>query len=479
MNTAVRPSPLVTLWSSADNTRADYFVCTGVLVAPRWVLTVAHAVPKGADGVWIRAVAEGLVAYRPQKVERHDTLDLALLELPRAPDGSAPVGVGIADSLDKGLPNYQMHGAFRGNEHAPISVSVLAFEAQADPPRYQFTPKQPPGYSGAPLLRDGKVWGIATEHYSDPNTFVGCLVGLHQATDWLSQHVLQPIVRTSAETPAEARTATVKQLRAVMRSRFAKPPLSDQAWVQLEDGVPQEVRRAIASPSGAEQGRRCVEACIQLARLATQALVLDELAISVGQRAALREALFEAMGLAAKLSLNEAAVPGTVGRDTRIVVDARVPFGAMLVVRERPQKSWATGQVGTIVTVEDRFARILRGEIGDGEPAVDELKRHAWASISPDGVCPDGPLSGTQEFVLASELFSLYQDGRAFCAIFLGDTASPQSAEVQDWARQHQVTLVQLNERDNSALFLVPETELHAYTKQFLSLFQNPVWPGV
>jgi TIR domain len=191
---AVR-SALVSLWKHAASTAKAHFVGTGVFIANATILTVAHAVKPGRP-IWVRPVADAAQAYPIKGDPVCDaTFDAALITLESMPPHATVLPLDPAErSFDATSSAYRLVGFFQGQEQAPWPVSVSSFEAQAMPPRYLTTPKHPVGYSGAPLVRKGRVWGLVHEHFADPNTGFGCAVAVHQL-----EQLLKPLLQQTAQ----------------------------------------------------------------------------------------------------------------------------------------------------------------------------------------------------------------------------------------------------------------------------------------
>ncbi|MFZ5550870.1 MAG: phage tail sheath C-terminal domain-containing protein [Pseudomonadota bacterium] len=176
-------SALASLWRSPTSTAEKDFVCSGVFVAPRRLLTAAHALA-GAQPLFVRPAANATQAYPIQQVVAHTTLDAALVAIEQMPDGATALPLLASPGFDPAQGAYTLNGYFEGRRESPLGLTVLSFDPLAR--WYVTTPRHPKGHSGSAVCHGDKLWGLATAHYNDPTADRGCVIAIHQLWDgWL------------------------------------------------------------------------------------------------------------------------------------------------------------------------------------------------------------------------------------------------------------------------------------------------------
>jgi hypothetical protein len=481
-------SALVSLWAHPTSTEERAFLCCGAFVAPCTVLTVRHIFEKHKN-VWLRPLAAGPTSMAMQPpAELHPTLDAALVRIESMPPHATWMTCDSTPQFDTVPNSYKMWGYFEGREHAPLDVSVQAFDALANPARYTLAPKHPAGYSGAGIVRAGRLWAIATEHYVDPNINLGCAIGVHQIwQDWL-----QPRLAVTAATspqPSSARLADSEALRTSIANDlvvaltrvFEHPAVRGFTSIDIEgNGVPRSILPILSgarSPTHRrDTGARLVASVFHLARDLTNDIDAQLISLPAGGKRYLRQRLTEAMGRAARLCLNPARLQAADVLDQTLLVSARSERQAMLVARTSPEKSWSIQTGSGLPRVVDRHVLSPTIEFGEGDDARRELARLLYAREHPTNYVPD-KLSEPELSELRTWLFSEKTEGRTRCLVMRSSGTAVFGESVRAWLAAMGVGLIALTDDQSAELFWIEEEELFGVILAFLQRFeQNAVW---
>lgn len=197
----LRRACAVGLFLHPTDTAPGHFLCSGVLVADRCVLTVRHAFEGGIDwrDIFVRFPHGSAVSRLVRSPDFHPdaALDAALLSLEHQPRSArcAP----RADQAREETTDLVLAGYMEGQYEAQPVQKLLRFDGEAR--HHVFMPKQPVGHSGSALWHGDRVVGMAIAHYRDPNIHRGCALGVEQMSAlWLDG-------ATAAAASASASTA--------------------------------------------------------------------------------------------------------------------------------------------------------------------------------------------------------------------------------------------------------------------------------
>lgn len=177
----VPASSVVSLWKHPTDTDRSHFLCGGVLVGPRHVLTVAH-VFDNCPTLWVRPNNGELQTYPiVGNARRHPRRDAALIELEVAPAHTVVALCDRSTPFEAAKDAFRLTGSFRGQLEPAQDFRILNFDATSG---LHFTNlKQPKGHSGSAVSLSGYLWGIASAHFDDPNIHRGCVLSVAQLWD--------------------------------------------------------------------------------------------------------------------------------------------------------------------------------------------------------------------------------------------------------------------------------------------------------
>ena len=494
-------SGLVGLWSDKSNTDERFFACSGFFVGPGLILTVKH-VFEGRDWgkLWVRPQVEGQTAIPIlSKPDLHPRLDGALLKIEQMPRGAAVLSLDRGPDADFKANAYSLHGFHEGRLDSGSSLTLHSFDSEQ---RYHLTsPKHPVGHSGSAVVGTGGVWGITTGHYVDPNTHRGCVISIHQLWEgWLADKlpptapalavgatappspglaavaaVPVPVpVPVPVHRPGQSRDQLKTELRSLVTEAFKAACWQQHPGLPLREGLPQCLHDALAQ-GDAPIGQRCVEAMQQVATVADRAVSSREPKLSARARADLREQLFAAMGCAAKLCLNLAALPDLANANLIWQVPANFVETGTLVARRHPAKSWQPNRYQQAQVLSDAHAIVAPLESGEGDDLLDDLMRLAWASVVGAKVKP--PALSTE---MANRLPGLLRvqanEGRG--RFFVIQPVDREKFTDEVCAKAHQLGLSLLVLQGNDGrLFFFDESHLVAELSTFVHRFaENSEW---
>lgn len=211
---------IVSLWSRPDK---QGFLCSGLLLTGRHILTVRHAFDPwpDQDPVYVRLIdgVEGDVIA--QVLQRHRDRDAAILELKTpvgpiaSPDlqGSAP-----AQSLEGQAATLRVIDPDHFGRHSPSNYSVGSFDHGTG--EYVLTPENARGHSGGVVEVQGRVVGLLSRR--TPTDPLCRAVAMHLLWPWI-EGVVQSMAQTRCESPdaphAIAISPAYRALAATVRKR--------------------------------------------------------------------------------------------------------------------------------------------------------------------------------------------------------------------------------------------------------------------
>jgi hypothetical protein len=222
---------LVSLWRSGTDASREQFLCSGVFVADRLVLTVGHAIDICATP-WVRPHVGGAQTFPASaKALRHPELDAALLRLEVMPLGCVAAPLDISGSMHGLGEGMSLNGYFEGRMELAYPARWLSFDSEQR--HHLIDVKQPVGQSGSAVANRDRVWGIAVQHYDDYAIHRGCVISLGQLwPDWLDGQLPHPGVgRIAEQTPVYDIAVRAEEIRGHVKRRLedAMVPLMDFA----------------------------------------------------------------------------------------------------------------------------------------------------------------------------------------------------------------------------------------------------------
>lgn len=474
MGAAIHPA-LVSLWGHPDSTREEHFVCSGVFVQARTVLTVAHVFDAHAQ-VWVRPLVGSLQAYPlVGEVHRHPQLDAALLQIEQMPPKARVLEMDGGASYEPTTQAYSLNGFFEGDAETAQALTVVKFDAASH--RYLTTPRHPKGHSGSAVCRAGRLWGLTTEHYLDPTTDRGCAIAVHQLwPGWLDGllGVAAAASRSPPGTTIGQRSVLVEDLRSSLAAVFLRPAINSQAAVAMLDGIPRLVQRELAA-DGPDLGKRLVQALLTLARQLADVIEGQPLNLTPKDRQALKQCLCAAMGCAARLCLDLDKLPAGSALEFVIDIAANTDEGATLAARRQPHHAWKTSKQHGIHALADDYVLKPGIEIGEGQDAQRDLARLVLAREDPTGRVPD-KVTDDMLHKLRGFLHNEADEGRTRFFVVRPADLQKFSAELQAWTLQLGVGLIVRRDNDGR-LFLYEEDLLLGKLQAFLRVFdEHPGW---
>ena len=477
---ALADASLVSFYGHPTDTATAHYRCAGVVVAPGWVLTVKHLFDDHpAAGLYLRPRADFPRACRILGEPRfHPVLDAALVQLAEPPAAATPVAWANA-ALDLIADDLALNGFHDGGHEVRSVTKILRFDDQHQ--HWVFEPKQPKGHSGSGLSHQGRLVGIAVAHYKDPNINSGCALAMRQLADWLREQLPQaPAADTAAVQLRTGRAQVLAALQAAWACLMAHRALRDVDALKAQRLQVDGFTGRLADHPDFEACERAMDAVQGLAKTLVEGVASGSISIDKPQRAQLRMLLTTAMGQAAKLGVDLAALPGSLDGGDPLSVNAGWPVGAMLALRLDPGRCWALPGGGRQAKVIDTQVFEPKLEAGGGVPAEEDYSRETYLRVFPNDPPPADLKQLNRE--LRSELPNLRREGRPWCALVGSDTGESVGkvpAALQDWARKMGVSIVVLRPDDARSIFLGDEDVLIGRLRRFLQLFDtHQDWPA-
>ena len=474
MDVAIHPA-LVSLWGHPDSTHEQHFLCGGVFVQARTVLTVAHVFDDHAQ-VWVRPLEGSLQAYPVVGgVRRHPRLDAALLQIEQMPPKASVLTLDTSEGYEPTAHAYTLNGYFEGEMETPQALTITKFDAPNH--RHLTTPRHPKGHSGSAVCRAGRLWGLTTEHYLEPTADRGCAIAVHQLwPGWLDGMLGMAAVpsRSTASSTVGQRAVLVDELRSSLAAVFLRPAFNNQSAVPMLDGIPRLLQRQLAVDE-LDLGKRLVQALITLARQLADVMEGHALNLTPKDRQALKQCLCAAMGCAARLCLDLDKLPAGSALEFVIDIAANTDEGATLAARRQPHRAWKTSKQHGIHALADDFVLKPGIEIGEGKDAQRDLARLVLAREDPTGRVPD---QVTEDMLhkLRGFLHNEADEGRTRFFVVRPADLQKFSAELQAWTLQLGVGLIVRRDNDGR-LFLYEEDLLLGKLQAFLRVFEeHPEW---
>lgn len=472
MDVAIHPA-LVSLWGHPDSTHEQHFLCGGVFVQARTVLTVAHVFDDHAQ-VWVRPLEGSLQAYPVVGVvRRHPRLDAALLQIEQMPPKASVLTLDTSEGYEPTAHAYTLNGYFEGEMETPQALTITKFDASNH--RHLTTPRHPKGHSGSAVCRAGRLWGLTTEHYVEPTADRGCAIAVHQLwPGWLDGLLSVAAPWSPPRASDDQRTLLIEDLRSRLNNVFLRPALSGQGVVPMQDGIPRLVNRELALDTP-DLGKRLVQALLTLVRQLTDAIEGQSLNLTPKDRQALKQCLCAVMGGAARLCLDLDKLPAGSALEFVIDIAANTDEGASLAARRQPHHAWKTSRQHGIHVLADDYLLKPGIEIGEGQDAQRDLARLVLAREDPTGRVPD-KVTDDMLHKLRGFLHNEADEGRTRFFVLRPADLQKFSAELQAWTLQLGVGLIVRRDNDGR-LFLYEEDLLLGKLQAFLRVFEeHPEW---
>lgn len=218
---------VVSLWGSKDKQR---FLCSGLLLTGRYILTVRHAF-KGwpdQDPVYVRLI-DGVDGDVPARViQRHPDRDAAILELVTAvgPITSPDLDTRGDRSFDGLGVTLRVIDPDSFGRSSPTSYSVANFDHATG--HYVLTPQNARGHSGGVVEVQGQVIGLLSQRTrTDP---LCRAVAMHLLWEWIQETIGLAATPAGPAAPpptgplSPAYRALVAKVRERVRRRLATTP---------------------------------------------------------------------------------------------------------------------------------------------------------------------------------------------------------------------------------------------------------------
>lgn len=372
-----------TVWSQPDSTHVDHFVGSGFFIGSGCLLTAAHVLyPPEKNGEaqkrWLRPHAGGQQSFEIREFLKHDDLDVALgLIETRPPDVPSFELLSLNGGDGKWPAGLSLVGAFEGRFEQPVPVTITA--ADDAERHYLFQPKQPNGHSGSALLHNGRVWGLAVRHYTDPNTHRGCAIAVHQFIDWLQKKVEGiKVVSDPALLPSsDLSQHWVERYRARLAEAFSATVFDkfDACFKRQTDGLPVRLHECFKSVPPERIGQSCVETVLALLKAAGEHLVNRGVQVTEDEKRSLELGFRQAMGASVRLCVNPGLTDALSKAGAFRELSVLTPTGAGCVLRDRPVDSLKPGPDESMGIASDPHTAEFALEAGgSADEAQDFLK---------------------------------------------------------------------------------------------------------
>jgi len=395
---------LVSLWSHGHDDSKASFLCSGVFIGPRVVLTVKHVFEGRSQGdVWVRPQVNRSPALAIDETVRfHPRLDAAIVRIASAPPDARHIELDRHESHRRG-DVYRLSGYWQGDPQVELKREVTNWvEAKA---WYATTPVHAKGMSGGSLCIDGRLWGLMTEHYVDALIDRGCSVAMHQLWDGFLDGIeglgtSAPEPRVSPQ-PAALRVQLRNDFTQQIKQLFGRAPLASWAWADpLVEGIPHAVARVLASDDR-QLGEQLVSLLSNLVDDLVQSLNDCEIELKGPDPDRVKRLLMHSMGLAARLCIAPEEAEIYAAARGRLDVAASTVEGAMVAVSKRPELGWEASRDPAAPYVKDRRAMSGGLEFGEGDD-----QRYGLASLIASMPSKDQNPTGEQRRVRTMEQLS-------------------------------------------------------------------------
>jgi len=469
---------LASLHTHPTDDSEAHFLCSGIFIAPGYILTVRHAfdgVPP--SNVWVRPQANRSPAVPILgTAEFHPSLDAAVIRIESMPLGARAAELDCGAAFLAGQ-KYLLYGYFENRVQSALPRTVTAFDFQDR--RYTVEPQHAAGMSGGGLWIKNALWGLVTERYLDLSANRGCVIALHQI--W--EGFLDRMPGTAARNPGRGNPATVvhelrhrliEDFRTIVHELLRLSPLREWSYLQHEAaGSP--VLRVLSSIDTRLFGEEALSCVIDLTDAINQAVLEGEMRLSPSQALPIRSRLFRSMGMAARLCLDPSQLESLKTMGQRIEVAASTREGGLIATRERPDVGWEPRQYDVDApTVTDRFSAELGLESGEGEDA-----RFGLASLiasMPSQINPTGRAVHLRDQIALRKWRAFLTDersrGRGRYLVLGSAQRTALGQEMEAWLDWFGVSVLVLL-GDEADLFWLEEDLLLGRIQGFVHSFEN------